>query len=173
MTMRTPISSILLVSALSMLAALAALPGCASSGSMFHSMPNRMDGLFLEIEAEKPNHSVAIYKVTQDGTLSYAGGVEARRGETEWSTELSPEQRQRVMDMVEQFGWLNSGPANSPVNPEHVYHVSVRRGLTRTNVVVQGDNPQIIEMQQVLDEICMQRFDEYLERLPKPGEPTR
>jgi hypothetical protein len=155
------------------LAALAAVSACSSSGSMFHTMPDRMDGLFIEIRAEKPNNSVAVYEITQDGMLHFAGGAEAKRGETEWSTELSAAQRQRVMDMVEAFGWLEREPGSTHDPAGHVYEISIRRGSTRQRHTVQGDHAQVVEMLQFLDEICMQRFDEFLERLPKAGEQKR
>jgi hypothetical protein len=114
-----------------------------------------------------------VYSITQAGTLSFAGGKEAKRDEMEWSTELSAEQRRRVIDMVTEFGWLATPPTSVSESADHVYEVSVRQRSTRVKSTVHGDNPQVVQMVQFLDEICMQRFDEFIDQLPRAGEPKR
>jgi hypothetical protein len=152
------------------LAWLALLTGCATDGSILHPMPDQMSGLFLEISVEKPPDSFALYSVKKDGTISFGGGKEARQGETTWTDELSDEERVKIVAMVEQFGWLHSGPVSSKTNPEHEYAVSARRGSTRMSVEVTGDNPQVVEMVSYLDQICRRRFDAFIESLPQPGQ---
>lgn len=132
-----------------------------------------MDGLFLDIKVEKPGNSIAVYSITQDGTLAFAGGVEAKRGETDWSTELAPEQRQRINDMVNEFGWLRNGPTSVSENREHTYEISVRRRASRMSCEITGDHPQVVAMVKYLDDICMARFDDYLDRLPRASQPAR
>lgn len=148
-----------------------ALAGCSSMGPILHSMPDNMDGLFIELRVDKPPDSTALYRVTKDATLSFGGGSDAMQGKTDWSTDLTDEQRTKIMAMIDEFGWLRREPTSSPTNAENVYHVSVRRGSTRTECVVQGDNPQVVEMAVFLDQICRKRFDDYIDRLPQPGPP--
>ena len=143
---------------------------CSSTGSIIHTMPNRMEGLFLDITVKKGRDSTARYNITQDGTLSFAGGMEAKHDEFEWSTELSADQRQRVLDMVREFGWLDREPASVNENAEHTYEIALRQGSTRRKHEVQGDNPQVVQLVEFLDEICMQRFEGFMDQLPKPGQ---
>lgn len=155
-----------------LLALLMALTAC-NSGPIIRTMPNRMDGLFLDITVKKAKDSTAVYSVSQDGVFSFAGGNEAKRGEAEWTTPLDEEQRQRVLAMVQEFGWLEREPAPGAENPEHEYTVAIRRNSMRRTTVVHGDNPDVVKMVEFLDEIARHRFDDFIERLPQPGQQTR
>lgn len=146
------------------------LAGCASNGSgIIHSMPDRMDGLFLELTVQRDKDSIAYYNVKKDGTIGFAGGVEAKRGDIEWTDALTDEERNRIVSMVESFGWLEREPASSAINPEHRYELLVRQGSKRSHVIVRGDHPQLVEMSALLEQICSRRFDEFIDRLPQPG----
>lgn len=151
-----------------------ALTSCASNGGgIIQPMGDTMDGLFVELRVDKPPGSIALYNVTKDGMIGFAGGAEAKNGESEWSDALTEDEKSQLIAMVDENNWLSREPADSTTNPEHVYRLKVRRGSTRESYVVHGDNPGLVELAAFLDSICRRRFDSFIDTLPQAGPPKR
>lgn len=157
---------------LSILLVVALQTGCSGSGhqgifSGSESVPSRTKGTNLEFMVHGPAGEQVRYMLKEDGTLSFSGGRDVTLDKVSWTGELTDEEIQQVLEVIQSVGWYDSEPTSLPEGDEYVYTIEFGSPQQSASWTVTGDSPDVRPVYVVLDRVSRKRFDSYLDRLPK------
>ena len=151
----------LLVSALTMW-------GCASGG---RADPQSVTGgVSLEMRIRDTGGMHAMYLVKQDGTITFAGGLDATWDRPTWTGAMTREQIDRFTSLIGELGWFERTPPSTADPPGRSYSIALRGPTGKRSYKVKGAGPQVAPMHALLQEIAGARLDLFIERQPKPGD---
>jgi hypothetical protein len=138
-------------------------PGCASGRGAPGSGGDTLE-LFISAEENR----VVLYRVDDDGTLHFGGGLDAMNGNVTWSGPLTEGEREQLWAMVRDFGWLEKQPPEGDGDPLRKQRVTVRVDGTRRRFRVQGHCPDVAPVEALLANASLRRHDSFLDTLPRP-----
>ncbi len=153
------------------------LPGCATSQSA-DSAHDRMGGVTLDVRVHRGPNSEALYRVSRDGTLAYAGGQAAREREFTWSGRMSDENILSLRTALDAHGWMTGTPppTQSPSDDEQSdalipirINVDLRGPHARHKFTIHGSNASTQQIIAILEDASLARHAEFLDSLPKPS----
>ena len=147
--------------------ALFAQAGCSSTPTT--KSPSDGFNLTLDFSAQDETGSDRLYRVEPDGAISFGGGFQALVGNTSWTGQLTKQQEQELLDVIQQQEWFASKIESTNEPKDRVYRVTVRTAQGHRRFKVVGANERVAAVEAVLERICRQRFDEDLKRLPTPS----
>jgi hypothetical protein len=146
----------------------ALLVGCASTFG-----PRGRDatgGLVLEVYVEAGGGSFARYRVESDGTLRFGGGQDAIDRRFTWSGPMREEEIVRLRALIDEHRWLEADPPSTGQPPERKIEVTLRKGGTRRSFTIIGESEAVAPVLDLLETAALRRHEEFLRRLPRPGE---
>ena len=142
-------------------------PGCSSL--LKAEGPDVTGGVTLELFAQRGEDSFALYAMTADGMLHFAGGLDAYERKFSWSGQMTEEEIERMGSFLDEQDWWHVDPASTRAPQEHVYRVKVRKPGFRRSFEVTGDGAGITPLYELLETAARRRHAEYLEMMPEPG----
>jgi hypothetical protein len=142
--------------------------GCSTT-SRRAAGPDVMGGLEFQVQETRPGRSYALYRVQRDGTIEFGGGLDARNGKCTWSGSLTEDERERLLSLLDQYGWPTIGPSSTGL-PEGVeYEIQMQWPGQRRTYHVAGETDAVTEIVRVLQAASSRRNQEFLQSLPKAG----
>ena len=126
---------------------------------MLFSCSQKQSTHFLQLEMYG-EHEAALYIVSNDGGISFSGGRDALVGETTWNSTLSESQFKELKRLKAQL-WYSELATQS----QHRFVLSTDE-ITAMNI--SRSNETTGELYAFLEEMTSNRFDSFLESLPKP-----
>ncbi|MDY7107453.1 MAG: hypothetical protein SYC29_02345 [Planctomycetota bacterium] len=146
----------------------ALLVGCASSAGARGR--NVTGGLVLEVYVQPGDGSFARYRVETDGRLRFGGGQDAIDRRFTWSGPMTEEEIGRLTALIDEHRWLETSPPSTGEPAVREIEVKLRKGGTRRSFTVIGESEAVTRVLEVLETAALRRHDEFLRRLPQPGE---
>ncbi|MCH2141002.1 MAG: hypothetical protein MK100_08225 [Phycisphaerales bacterium] len=135
--------------------------GCASSSHSAHIAPH------LDILLETEDGRSVRYDVSEDGTLRFAGGRDARNSDWSWTGHLDAAQGKRLQSLIQEGKWLETTPHGIAGDGTR-WEISVREGGRRKNFRIDGEVPTVRAAWGILEDAGRARLQEDLDRLPRP-----
>ena len=126
-------------------------------------------GISLELGVRKDENSFSLYSLQKDGTLTFAGGNDARSRHPSWTGAITAEQANEVTALVREAGWLDREPAKGNSKDSIKWEVKLQGPKGKRSFTAYGDRPEFRAVADELDELARARFEEYLKTMPKPG----
>lgn len=146
-----------------------ALPaGCAATGAA--KGEDITGGLTLEVYVEAGGGSFARYRVEPDGTLRFGGGQDAIDRRFTWSGPMTGEEIARLSALIDEHRWLEADPPSTGEPAGRKTQVKLRKGPKRRSFAVIGESEVVAPVLQLLETAALRRHEEFLRRLPQPGE---
>ena len=146
-----------------------ALPaGCAATGGS--KSEGVTGGLTLEVYVEAGGGSFARYRVEPDGMLRFGGGQDAIDRRFTWSGPLTGEEIGRLSALIDEHRWLEADPPSTGEPAGRKTEVRLRKGPKRRSFTVIGESEVVAPVLQLLETAALRRHEEFLRRLPQPGE---
>lgn len=146
--------------------------GCSGTGTGGHGAAyggSRTSGTSLDFMVHGPAGEQVRYVLDEDGNLSFSGGRDVTLDKVSWKGELSDEEIQKLLEVIERVGWYQGEPASLAETDEYVYTIELESPQRSASWTVTGDSPEVRPVYVVLDQVSRKRFDSYLDRLPKPS----
>jgi len=141
--------------------------GCRTSPAGGDSLAT--GGVTLEILAARGTSSHALLALTRDGTLHFAGGRDALRGDFSWSGPMTDDELTRLLALLDEHDWWHHDPPSTHQPPDQTYAVKLRRPGTRRSFKVMGDGPHLTPIYDLLDRAARRRHEDFLRTMPEPG----
>ena len=144
------------------------LMGCSSTPSTGINTGVQID-LFVE-QAD----SMARYIANSDGTIDFAGGTQARRDTTQWTGEMTGEEIDAMLALMESPFWRERRrDSGTPGDGEQRFDITIRSADIRNRLVIRSTperTPQdVIALHDLLQSAAAKRFDPVLRELPTAG----
>ncbi len=143
--------------------------GCASTGAAKADSPT--GGISLEMSITGKDNFAAIYRVEQDGTIHFGGGMDARINKTSWEGQLTELDIKQLTDLLNKHGWFNDLPSLSTTDEDRNYDIQLRWPGGRNSFKISGKSPAVAPVEDLLAQFANRRHDVFLESLPKATEP--
>ncbi len=124
----------------------------------------------MEMFIENPGDSYAVYRVDEDGVLSFAGGVDAHDRKYTWSGPMTSEEIDRLHALLDEHRWFESGPKSSGTPPGRRYEIELSKPGVVRDFAVLGDGPSISPIFDLLETAARRRHEQFMQTLPKPGQ---
>jgi hypothetical protein len=153
----------------------AAVVGCGSAPLALpsdSSSPTGGIGLRLWY-AQVPTRQYQYFKLSDDGTLEFGGGLTAFNHKTDWTGKLTAEQGKAVRTLIDQSGWLTIPKPGRTEGETPVAELRVEAEGGYREFTIAGPDPKVEELLLILQTAANKRFDAFLERLPEPGPQNR
>jgi hypothetical protein len=134
--------------------------------------PDVMGGMTLEIFEAHTGGSYALYRVETDGTLRFAGGLDAQQGRFTWDGPLTAEEREQLLELLRRHGWFATEPPSTGEPPGTTYRVRIDRRSQpsiRRRWRIRGETPAVTEVADLLEQASRRRNEEFLRALPQPS----
>ena len=151
------------------------LAGCGVPGATRAALST--GGVALEMLIESGESSVALYRVEPSGTIGFGGGFDARLNKTTWTGRMRTEEIDELLALLDTDGWFEADPASISAPPDHTYRITLSGPKGRRRFEVEGgrrgNGPDVAPLAELLERISRRRLDDFLDALPKPGEPGR
>ncbi|MDP7071037.1 MAG: hypothetical protein QF561_06790 [Phycisphaerales bacterium] len=107
------------------------------------------------------------YEATPEGTLRFAGGLNARDRDWSWEGRLDAEAGAKLQSIIDRAEWIVEPPKSTDADGDS-WEVSVRSHGASRSFSVHGDPKSVRDAWAVLEQQGRQRLDRDLELLPKP-----
>lgn len=143
--------------------------GCASTDAAEANSPT--GGISLEMSITGKDNLAAIYRVEQDGSIHFGGGMDARINKTSWTGQLTEQDIEHLRASLDEHGWFTQDPASSSIDSDRKYRIDLRWPGGHRSFKVTGKGPKIAQIEDLLAKIANRRHDVFLESLPKATEP--
>lgn len=142
-----------------------ALTGCSSSRG---GNPNSAtSGLAVQLTMRDDSNAAALYRVNQDGEISFAGGTDAYTEKISWTGELSDDEIARLREVLTDNGYFESGPRSSATDADRRYEVELRWPDGDLSYSVNGRGLRIAALEDYLIAVSSKRFDDVMQALPQ------
>jgi hypothetical protein len=142
--------------------------GCATTPGA--RGPDVTGGLTLEVYVEAGGGSFARYRVEKDGVLRFGGGQDAIDRRSTWSGPMTDEEIARLRALIDEHHWLEADPPSTGQPPERRIEVRLRKGGIRRSFTIIGESDDVAPVLELLETAALRRHEEFLRRLPRPGE---
>jgi hypothetical protein len=76
----------------------------------------------------------------------------------------------RLTALIDEHGWLETDPPSTGEPAAREIEVKLRKGGTRRSFTVIGESEAVAPVLELLEAAALRRHDEFLQRLPQPGE---
>ncbi|MGI9013509.1 MAG: hypothetical protein ACR2GY_04580 [Phycisphaerales bacterium] len=158
------------------------ISGCGSTASLrAGARTSPTHGVALEMHVSSGDAKQhARYRVDADGTLHFAGGLAARQktstesqDATKWSSTLDRATWQPLLALLEGHAWLRSEPPHRDQQGGAKLNVTFAGPDAQYSFQTQGGGEHITPIRLELERLAAMRYAEYLDRLPRAGEPIR
>ena len=147
--------------------------GCGILGTTRSALPT--GGVALEMLIESGDSSVALYRVEPSGTIGFGGGFDARLNKTTWTGRMRAGEIDELLALLETDGWFEADPAAISSPPDRTYRITLSGPKGRRRFEVgpgqRGAGPDVAPLAELLERISRRRLDDFLDALPKPGDP--
>ncbi len=141
------------------------LNGCASS----QRAGGDSIGIALDLLVEQDD-SIALYRVADDGTISFAGGYDARMRRFTWTDDLTQQEISSLRTILEARIWNDRRRDRGEVREGERRSTIMLHAPQRNRIIVHGQQPQEVQdLEELLVEAAARRFEHEIEALPKPG----
>ena len=98
--------------------------GCSSLGA---SNANSLTGgISLEMSIKGKENLATIYKVEQDGTIHFGGGLDAQLNKTSWTGQLTEQEATQLIALLNKQGWFSDLPYSSNFDADREYKIKLR-----------------------------------------------
>lgn len=143
------------------------LGGCATATSTLDS--SGVDDLLLHMRVTDSESMDAIYEVGQAHEIAFAGGRSAIKDATTWRGELTDEEFDQLMILLEDANWFRAGQAMVDGASARRYDIMVNAPGGEVQAKLDGDCSSAESVYLLLDHAARRRFDDVLDRRPKPS----
>ncbi len=141
--------------------------GCAASQ---RGAPDVTGGVSLRLRMNDARGGAAVlYDVSQDGTLGFAGGMDATFDRITWTGALTADEIAQLLGHIERDGWFERSPKGAGEPESLTYRINLKGPAGRKQFVVKGANVSVQAVEALLDRAARRRLEPILERLPKPS----
>ena len=115
--------------------------------------------------------------VLENLAFSGSGGMKALQDQVAWKMNITQQDEARLLAMAESAGWLSGNPVEAPGDGPRQLVVKLKSSQGRQSFTLNADgrvfSGQTEAILNALKSISDRRFQEYLDSLPKAGEPIR
>jgi hypothetical protein len=147
--------------------ALSGLAGCAATGPAMGD--DVMVGLDLKLFVRRGENAFALYRVSPDGMLSFAGGYDAVNREYTWTGPLTATEREELRALIRVHEWFATPFVSTSRPPQWGYRIDIQRPGEGRRFAVEGQHPRIEPVRELLETAAARRNEEFMRSLPKPG----
>ncbi len=128
-------------------------------------------GIKLELRVHGEANLAVLYRVSEDGTIGYGGGADARNRTITWTGQMTPGEIDELRALLQKHGWFRGAPRSTGEPRKRVSRIKLSHDGRRHSYKVRGRSPDITPVEELLDRVARRRFERFLESLPKA--PTR
>lgn len=148
------------------------LGGCATGSAPDLERPTVTiaDGFFLELWVQGEGNYAVLYRVNGARRLGYGGGLDAINRQLSWTGELTPEELDRLDELLEEHGWYEGKVESTGKPPKHVSRINLRSPRGHRRFKVKGRSSDVTPIEKLLEEASMRRLKRDLDVLPEAGE---
>ncbi len=154
---------------------LAVLGGCTGGQPPLDERPavSFAEGFYLELWVIGEDNLAVLYRVNGERELGFGGGPDAFNRSLSWEGELTPDEYERLQQLLEEHGWF-AGNATSTGDPrQRVTRARVRGKGKDRRYTLRGVCEDVQPILQLLDHASRRRLVRELDRLPVAGDPVR
>jgi hypothetical protein len=131
-------------------------------------------GLALRMLVTDRESSHALYELSPDGSITFAGGFNALNGRPSWEGLATPEEVDELHTLLAAHGWFDHDPVPDPPDPDNladtrIHRVNLAWPTGGRAFEAHGGGTHIDPIRQHLERIAAKRFDPVLQQLPEPG----
>ncbi len=124
-------------------------------------------GIKLELLVQGEANLAVLYRVSEDGTIGYGGGADARNRTITWTGQMTPGEIDELRALLQQHGWFRGAPRSTGEPQERVSRIKLSHAGRSHSYKVRGSSPEVTPIEQLLDRVARRRFERFLESLPK------
>lgn len=150
---------------------IAALVNSSCSSTREANANSPTGGISLEMSITGKDNLAVNYRVDQDGSLHFGGGLDAQINKTSWTGQLSSQEVKQLVALLNEHGWFKQEPDSSSIDADRKYSIDLRWPDGHRSFDVTGKGSGIAPIEELLARVTNRRHDEFLESLPKPMEP--
>ncbi len=158
-----------LLTAAGLLLVLCGCSGGGGTGAVGGRSPT--GGFKLELRVHGEANLAVLYRVSEDGTIGYGGGADARNRTITWTGQMTPGEIDELRALLQKHGWFRGAPRSTGEPRKRVSRIKLSHDGRRHSYKVRGRSPDITPVEELLDRVARRRFERFLESLPKA--PTR
>lgn len=126
-------------------------------------------GLALRMLVTDRESSHALYELSPDGSITFAGGLNALSGRPSWEGRATREEVDELHELLAANGWFDHDPM--PDNPDdtRLHRVNLAWPSGGRAFETAGGGTHIDPIRAHLERVAAKRFDPVLQQLPEPG----
>jgi hypothetical protein len=128
-----------------------------------------MGGLDLKLFVSRGENAFALYRVSPDAMLSFAGGYDAVNRHYTWTGQLTETEREELLALIRIHEWFTTPFVSTSRPPQWRYRIDLRRPGEGRRFTVEGRHPRIEPVRELLATAATRRNEEFMRSLPKPG----
>jgi len=110
-----------------------------------------------------------LYRVINNTTVSYGGGITAAQGKTSWEGEMSPAQRSQFESLLKETRWVTQPPASVTSFGSGYYKIRVRSNDVDEKFTLSLRDTNAEKLSKFLENVASVRLEKHIQALPKPN----
>lgn len=138
--------------------------GCSSTSAAKADSPT--GGISLEMSITGHGNLAVLYRIEQDGSIHFGGGLDAQQNKTSWTSHLTEQDIMQLIALLNKHGWFNELPYSLNMEADRKYSVKLQWPGGRKSFKVQGRSLYVAPIEDLLVKIANRRHDVFLESLP-------
>lgn len=135
--------------------------------AMLWGCQHSFQGNYLQVELIAPQQAV-LFRVKNNTTVSYGGGITAVQGKTSWEAEMNPTQRVQYESLLEETRWALQPPESTANFEIGYYKIRMRNDDVDNKFTLSRSDAHATTLYKFLQEVASSRLDRHLRSLPKP-----
>lgn len=146
-----------------------AIQGCASDQ---HTDAKAASGAFsgdLTLFSRDGTDAEEYFKVSQDGTIGFGGGMNARLEKISWTGPMTPEELKSLGELIASHDWCKRDWVSTRVPEKALYRISLQTDECHRTIRLKGEHPDVNPVRDLLRKAALRRLQPDLDRLPQPS----
>lgn len=124
------------------------------------------DGKQLRLEMSTPQQAV-LFRVENDKTVSYGGGLDAVEGKSSWQGEMNAQQQEKYIELFAATHWVTNPPSIKKNEGTGHYNIRIRDNQIDNVFTLPLNDENATLIYNFLLKVARVRFEPYLNKLPK------
>ena len=123
-------------------------------------------GKQLRLEMSAPQQAV-LFRVENDKTVSYGGGLDAVEGKTSWHGEMNAQQQVKYIELFAATHWVTNPPSIKKIEGTGHYNIRIRDDHVDNVFTLPLNDENATLIYDFLLKVARVRFEPHLKKLPR------